>query len=84
MQEIIDKVNDYYKRKAYREKIRIIKRREYYDKNKEERLIYQKQYQKKRYKELKLINLLSWELDESCFFNKNDLKYIEKMKYEKM
>jgi len=59
MQEIIDKVNDYYKRKAYREKIRIIKRREYYNKNKEERLIYQKQYQKKRYKELKLINLLS-------------------------
>jgi hypothetical protein len=59
MQEIIDKVNDYYKRKTYREKIRIIKRREYYDKNKEERLIYQKQYQKKRYKELKLINLLS-------------------------
>jgi len=55
MQEIIDKVNDYYKRKAYREKIRIIKRREYYNKNKEERLIYQKQYQKKRYKE----NLLS-------------------------
>jgi len=59
MQEIIDKVNDYYKRKAYKEKIRIIKRREYYNKNKEERLIYQKQYQKKRYKELKLINLLS-------------------------
>jgi hypothetical protein len=59
MQEIIDKVNDYYKRKAYKEKIRIVKRREYYNKNKEERLIYQKQYQKKRYKELKLINLLS-------------------------